>query len=554
MTTLQDLVWKHWCAPRCARSEVFGIPIECLLESPTGEQQVEKFDATFDNLIETLSESIRTLFKTSGIARKAATRDKYALALKKIPASHVTDEDVDFERIGDLFPRLRLSKYDWQRTRLAKANNLRRRYLQYCEEHQAGVEAGTSRGNIVVPEKELPNSVDEVRTEKSSQAAESTATTVNAAALEAATAEKDDAQSIVSAFSYATDSATPMRYRVVDLGDVNNGQENFRNCPYCKDEHLYSTINEFKTHLQQEHQSKFYKRQLPQICEISEQEPADIPASTCPFYDWQTKLEYRNRESEITVTLQRYRRHIGSHLEQAALAVLEVEDAEDSDHSEHSFDEALDWNSDTAEVSGQRDEVGSETLNLSSAELAIHNLDRLYKDQGKYEVENEMNRRALEGYEKVLGREHPDTLIDASSGGHMEIVQRLLDHQADINAQGGYFGNALRAASSGGHTEIVQLLLNHQADVNAQGGHYGDALQAASSGGHTEIIQLLLDHQADINVQGGYFGNALQAASYKGHTEIVQLLLDHQADVNAQGGKYGTTLQAALSRGYTEIV
>ncbi|PYH43034.1 ankyrin repeat domain-containing protein, partial [Aspergillus saccharolyticus JOP 1030-1] len=43
-----------------------------------------------------------------------------------------------------------------------------------------------------------------------------------------------------------------------------------------------------------------------------------------------------------------------------------------------------------------------------------------------------------------------------------------------------------------GYTEIVQLLLKEGADVNMQGGRYGNALQAASARGHTEIVQLLL--------------------------------------------------------------
>jgi ankyrin repeat protein len=42
---------------------------------------------------------------------------------------------------------------------------------------------------------------------------------------------------------------------------------------------------------------------------------------------------------------------------------------------------------------------------------------------------------------------------------------------ADVNAQGGQYGNALQAASNGGHKEIVKLLLERGADVNAQGGH-----------------------------------------------------------------------------------
>jgi hypothetical protein len=33
------------------------------------------------------------------------------------------------------------------------------------------------------------------------------------------------------------------------------------------------------------------------------------------------------------------------------------------------------------------------------------------QDLGKYEAAEEMNRRALEGREKTLGKKHPDTLI-----------------------------------------------------------------------------------------------------------------------------------------------
>jgi ankyrin repeat protein len=48
-------------------------------------------------------------------------------------------------------------------------------------------------------------------------------------------------------------------------------------------------------------------------------------------------------------------------------------------------------------------------------------------------------------------------------------VKLLLDKGADVNAQGGYYGNALQAASSDGHEAVVKLLLNKGADVNAQG-------------------------------------------------------------------------------------
>ncbi|OQD59911.1 hypothetical protein PENPOL_c019G03493 [Penicillium polonicum] len=130
----------------------------------------------------------------------------------------------------------------------------------------------------------------------------------------------------------------------------------------------------------------------------------------------------------------------------------------------------------------------------------------------------------------------------ASLQGHQRVVVILLGAGADVNAQGGHYGNALQAAAYRGNTEIVQLLLEAHADVNAQDGHYGNALQTAAFGGNTETVQLLLEAHADINAQGGYCGNALQAATIGGNTEIVQLLLEAHADINAKGGYYGNAL------------
>ena len=44
----------------------------------------------------------------------------------------------------------------------------------------------------------------------------------------------------------------------------------------------------------------------------------------------------------------------------------------------------------------------------------------------------------------------------------VEVTRRscssLLDNDAEVNAQGGKYGNALQAASDKGHEEVVQLL------------------------------------------------------------------------------------------------
>ena len=66
------------------------------------------------------------------------------------------------------------------------------------------------------------------------------------------------------------------------------------------------------------------------------------------------------------------------------------------------------------------------------------------------------------------------------------------------------------------------MLLAKGADVNAQGGEYGNALYTASGGGHDQVVQMLLAKGADVNGQGGYYGSALQAASREGYDKVVQ--------------------------------
>ncbi|KAK0712676.1 Pfs, NACHT and ankyrin domain protein [Lasiosphaeria miniovina] len=164
----------------------------------------------------------------------------------------------------------------------------------------------------------------------------------------------------------------------------------------------------------------------------------------------------------------------------------------------------------------------------------------------------------------------------ASLKGLNTAVQMLLKKGADVNAQGGKYGNALHAASAGGYDKIAWILLEKGADVNAQGGGYGNALQATSIGGYDKVVQMLLEKGADVNAQGGGgydkivqilfekgadmnaqgggYGNALQAASTRGYDKVVQILLEKGANMNTQGGKYGNALQAASTRGYDKIV
>jgi ankyrin repeat protein len=134
------------------------------------------------------------------------------------------------------------------------------------------------------------------------------------------------------------------------------------------------------------------------------------------------------------------------------------------------------------------------------------------------------------------------------------MVKLLLEKGADVNAQGGIYGNALHAAAGNGKRAVVKLLLNEGADVDSQGEMYGFALYAAAESSDYETVEMLLKKGANINAQGGYYGYALQAAAACGRDKDVELLLLQGADSNAQGGYFGNALQTAAMLGRNDIV
>ncbi|KAJ7866019.1 hypothetical protein B0H14DRAFT_2573573 [Mycena olivaceomarginata] len=141
-------------------------------------------------------------------------------------------------------------------------------------------------------------------------------------------------------------------------------------------------------------------------------------------------------------------------------------------------------------------------------------------------------------------------LYIASQRGHIEIARVLLDNGAEVNPQGGYYGNALQAASRKGHFELVRLLLGSGANVNAQGGHYRNALQAASDGGHIDILRLLLDSGADVNAPDIYGRNPLTAALQTGNTEIADLLRQRGATKNIRRKDDEAVVGSVINEGF----
>jgi ankyrin repeat protein len=164
-------------------------------------------------------------------------------------------------------------------------------------------------------------------------------------------------------------------------------------------------------------------------------------------------------------------------------------------------------------------------------------------------------------------------LIAASEMGQYHIVQILVNHGVNVNLQSKRMGTALQvtaergqiqiarlllskgaevngevlcSASRGGHLQLVELLLNNHAKIDAYGQN-GTALVVASRNGHLDVVELLLSRGADINAQISY--TALQGATAFGHTNVARLLIKRGADVNVSSEEYGSALEAAVAGG-----
>jgi len=145
-------------------------------------------------------------------------------------------------------------------------------------------------------------------------------------------------------------------------------------------------------------------------------------------------------------------------------------------------------------------------------------------------------------------------LIAAGQGGHIGILQMLIDKGVDVNASDGHGRTALSYAVMGGHRDAVRYLLEVGSDPNASDEHRRTALTYAASKGDIEAARILLDKGADVKARDGQGYNALIYASQKGYLEMAKLLLERGADINVRDKQGCDALIYASQAGYLDVV
>lgn len=142
----------------------------------------------------------------------------------------------------------------------------------------------------------------------------------------------------------------------------------------------------------------------------------------------------------------------------------------------------------------------------------------------------------------------------ASVLGLENVVRALLESGFDVNATGGYYGNALCAASAFGSLGLVQMLVENGADVNGPGEYYANALCAASIAGHLDIVNFLLGEGADLGASRAV-SDALWIAYVQKHAKIVDVLLEKGANSYSEFSPSSAgLLSTAIQHGRPEFV
>jgi ankyrin repeat protein len=89
-------------------------------------------------------------------------------------------------------------------------------------------------------------------------------------------------------------------------------------------------------------------------------------------------------------------------------------------------------------------------------------------------------------------------LMMAALKGHQELARRLIERDADVNKPG---WAPLHYAATGGHVALIELLLEHHAFIDAESPNGTTPLMMAAQYGSAEAVKLLVDSGADLTMR-----------------------------------------------------
>ncbi|CAG9765618.1 unnamed protein product [Ceutorhynchus assimilis] len=181
----------------------------------------------------------------------------------------------------------------------------------------------------------------------------------------------------------------------------------------------------------------------------------------------------------------------------------------------------------------------------------------------------------------AIVKDHPELLNVAVEKEYREIVETLLQHDADINAYDDYGRTALhftaltfrhdfssqfidnfldnnfnfdnRNLDDNIKGEIAKLLLSKGANVDVQTKHGVTTLLASTLKGYAKVVEALLEYNANVNLALESGITPLHISAQKGNRDIITMLLNKGANVNAREKNGSTALHIASRAGKEDI-
>ncbi len=163
--------------------------------------------------------------------------------------------------------------------------------------------------------------------------------------------------------------------------------------------------------------------------------------------------------------------------------------------------------------------------------------------------------------------QRPAPFVLAAQHGHKDVVEYFLDkfgdamdinHAATIvsltTKKRVHCATALWAASTGGHLPIVQLLVEHKAEVNRPTLTQSTPLRGASFHGHLDVMEFLMSNGAEINTPNCIGQSPLCIAAMRGQLEAVKYLVKNGANVNQTTINGYSVMHLAATKGRVGIV
>ena len=141
-------------------------------------------------------------------------------------------------------------------------------------------------------------------------------------------------------------------------------------------------------------------------------------------------------------------------------------------------------------------------------------------------------------------------LMRCVRSGRVDAVRILLGRDAQVNAKDRDHGRtALMWAVAEKRPEMVQALIEGDADIHLRSNDGLDALMLAARFGDVMSTELLVGAGANVNEKGPQGMTALVLAAFDGQQDVGVLLLERSADANARDENGATALHYALIKG-----